>query len=151
MESSEQQQVELRSDLETLFGDGYAVRVHDLMMYVLSDETETEGEGTTITEGVSIRVVFNVSRLEESKAKILSLVQEIVPDDFKRSFNGGFSFACLTRDRNGELWGDQISAESLFMLASGVGAAGFCSPRETWDVFPFGLPYVWFDPEAVLD
>lgn len=52
---------------------------------------------------------------------------------------------CL--DKKHETWtGSHDTMQKLFLLAHGVGKASFALPRDLWNVFPGGVPYIIFVP-----
>ena len=137
-----------------------AARVHALMNELLYTHNELNAvnhgvmtdpvilpEGAVLVEGTLRKFGFHPGRLAKNAEKIIGLVREIVDDKFMRSEGGGYTFLNLPVDRNGEQWGEQPTAESLYCLAAALGLAGFCMPREFWSSLPGGVPYIWFDLE----
>lgn len=54
----------------------------------------------------------------------------------------GSSFLNACVDRDGVQWGEHVNVDELVMLGQGIGKLKFCLPRERWDVFPGGMPYI---------
>lgn len=128
-------------------------RIEQVVRRVLFSEGEggvVDGEipaGAVVSRGLTATFVFHPRRLEAERAEVEALVRELVQDGFFRSKGGGWSFLQLPFDRNGAQWGEHHSAEMLFVLAMGLGRAGYCLPREMW--IEIGAPpYVWFDLEG---
>jgi hypothetical protein len=130
---------------------GPASRLHDLMMsddspLYRSDEV-TGGnppDDAVKVEGIVRNFAFHHDRLRALKPKVESVIREVVSDRFFKNKGGGASFLELCNDRHGEQWGEHPSMELLVVLATGLGLAGYCAPRELWSVLPGGMPYVWF-------
>lgn len=86
-------------------------------------------------------VGFHPGRLEQHKAEIADLLDEL-PDDFKSSRGGGGSFLNACFDKHGNQWtGDHIHVEQLFALGIAAGRVQSCFPRELWPMLPGGMPY----------
>jgi hypothetical protein len=69
----------------------------------------------------------------------------VVSDSFLKGAGDGYSTLALCDDRMGNQWGSQQTVEELCCLAIGLKLAGWCLPREFWQSFPSGMPYVWFE------
>lgn len=99
--------------------------------------------------GISNGFGFHKDRLENHREEI-KLILLKMSEKFHKSAGGGWSFLNLPFDKGGNHWGEHIHCESLFALASGLGMAKFVMPRESWDIFPSGIPYIVFDVEGKL-
>lgn len=93
-------------------------------------------ESSTVVEGVVTKVGFNPQKLNTHRADIEELLSGL-PVEFEQGYT--FLDGCTTRD--GEQWGEQQSAEQLFMLGLGIEKVKLCAPRELWAVLPGGVPY----------
>jgi hypothetical protein len=123
-------------------------RIEEMFMSCLYKSEEISNgqlpEGAIITEGLQNKFGFHPERLSVCKEEILSYVNELKPD-FLSSGGGGTSFLNLCEDKDGNQWtGMHSIMEQFFCLASGLGLAGFCLPRELWAALPGGMPYICF-------
>lgn len=91
--------------------------------------------------GITSNVGFHPGRIEEHKAEIAAMLDEL-PDDFKESGGGGMSFLNACNDRHGKQWTNfHQRMEQLFQLGLAIGKATCLMPREMWGVLPGGMPY----------
>lgn len=110
---------------------------------VFKDCLFKDGEDTSkavLVEGVAHKFGFHPERLANNQAKIASLLAEL-PDTFKASGGGGWSFlnGCMTK--TGEQWGEQMNVEQLMVLGLATNKVKLCLPRGLWDALPGGVPY----------
>lgn len=93
-----------------------------------------------IVNGVVSDFGFHPGRLEEARDSVEEMLSEL-PDQFKRSMGGGWSFlqACMRSD--GEQWGEHRSIEQLLALGIALKLASFQFPRSLWPSLPGGMPY----------
>lgn len=98
-----------------------------------------------IVDGIVRKFAFHPQRLESSRGEVTRLAKEIVADQFLKNAGGGWSFLNLCNDRNSNQWAEHPTAEAFLCLAIGLGMAGYCVPKEMWNVMPGGIPYVWFE------
>lgn len=103
-----------------------------------------DGEDTSNyvkTEGIITNVGLHPERLASHKTEILEMLNEL-PDEFKRSGGGGWSFLNACNDKDGKLWtGDQSVVEQLVLLGIASEKVAFQLPREVWAALPGGVPY----------
>lgn len=91
--------------------------------------------------GITSNVGFHPGRIEEHKTEIAAMLDEL-PDEFKESGGGGWSFLEACNDRHGNQWtGLHQRMEQLFQLGLATGKAECQLPREIWDTLPGGMPY----------
>lgn len=112
---------------------------------MFKDAAETESFAPVESEGVVVNVGFHPERLTGNSEVIKGLIREIVQEPFYKGAGGGYTFAELPFDREGEQWGEQRDAEQLFLLAQALKLAAFCAPRAWWGMLPYGLPYIVFE------
>ena len=116
----------------------------DAVSAIFLDCLFKEGEDTNgyvKAEGITCTVGFHPQRLEGHSAKISEMLSEL-PDTFKRTQGGGWSFLNACQDRHGRQWtGTHKIMEQLFQLGIGVGKVTCLLPREMWVVLPGGMPY----------
>ena len=91
--------------------------------------------------GITNNVGFHHGRVEEHKAEIAAMLDEL-PDEFKESGGGGWSFLNACNDRHGNQWtGFHQRMEQLFQLGLATGKVECQMPREMWGALPGGMPY----------
>jgi len=104
-----------------------------------------DGEDTSNhvkAEGIMTNVGFHPERLEGHKVEIEEMLGEL-PDEFKKSMGGGWTFLNACNDKNGNLWtGEHRVMEQLILLGIAIGKASFQLPREVWSALPGGMPYL---------
>lgn len=102
-----------------------------------------DGEDTSdakFGEGAMRTIGFHPNRLERHKAEIAELLLQL-PESFRDTKGGGWSFlnACVTCD--GVHWGEHINIEQLLTLGIATGQAKMLLPRSMWPALPGGMPY----------
>jgi hypothetical protein len=102
-----------------------------------------EGDSDPVrVDGIVRSVAFSPARIAEHTSEISTLLAEL-PDEFQPGKGGGWTFLNACTDRHGELWtGEHRTLESLFCLGIAAGKAKWLMPRDMWDAFPGGMPYV---------
>ena len=92
-------------------------------------------------EGITMTVGFHPERLENHKVEIEAMLGEL-PEEFKKSSGGGWSFLNACNDKHGNQWtGLNQRMEQLFQLGIGIGKVQSLLPREAWSILPGGMPY----------
>lgn len=103
-----------------------------------------DGEDTRnhiIAEGLVNTVGLNPDRIEQHRQKIHDMLSEL-PDPFKQSHGGGWSFLNACYDKYDNQWtGLHLTMEQLVQLGIAIGEVEFLMDRELWGVFPGGMPY----------
>lgn len=119
-------------------------RVNEILLDCLFDEEDNmtvdkaTDENSVRAEGVGITFIFKKEKVEEHKAEIESMVQELHP-----TFKEGWTFLNMCYDKDNKLWtGFHQSMNELLCLGLAVGVMEYCSPKETWGMFPGGMPYI---------
>lgn len=110
----------------------------------LDDEIADPGkppEGAVIVQGITANFGFHPGRLETTREKVRGWL-DALPDAFKQSSGGGYSFLGACDDREGNQWGEHTNMEQLFCLGIGLKLAEYCAPREVWSILPGGMPYI---------
>lgn len=98
-----------------------------------------------VVEGIIAKRAMHRGRLQAHQAEIMALLAEL-PEQFRRTVGGGWSFLNACEDRRGNQWtGMQSIMEQLVMLGLGIGKVEFMLPRERWGVFPGRVPYFMID------
>jgi hypothetical protein len=92
-------------------------------------------------EGIQRTVGFHPERLASHKTEIEAMLDEL-PDEFKKSGGGGWSFLNACNDKHGNQWtGSHQRMEQLFQLGIGVGKVQCQLSKEMWPALPGGMPY----------
>lgn len=95
-----------------------------------------------IVEGVLGSFGFHAGRVKIHETEIIAMLKEMQPEFFK-STGGGWSFLNLCQDRNGNQWTDfHKTVNELICLGIAIKKVRYLLPREMWDCFPGGMPYV---------
>ncbi len=117
-----------------------AENVEAVLLDCLFRENEEDTSQAVVVEGVVNKFGFHPQRLESHKAEIAELLEGL-PNEFKESKGGGWSFlnACMTHD--GIHWGEHRNVEQLLVLGIATKQAKFLMPRSMWNSFPGGMPY----------
>lgn len=104
-----------------------------------------EGEDTTNyikAEGIVRDAGFHPERLNSHKQEIEEMLNEL-PDQFKKSIGGGWTFLNACNNKYGNQWTDLHSRmEQLFQLGIAIGKVKYTLPREFWGTLPGGMPYI---------
>lgn len=95
-----------------------------------------------MVEGIYTTASLHLGRLEEHYPDIIALCNQL-PDAFKKSAGGGWSFLNLCMNSEGSQWtGDQADMEQLMILGLAIGKIELLAPRSMWIAFPGGMPYL---------
>lgn len=104
-----------------------------------------DGEDTSKhikAEGLTSLIGFHPERLESQRENVKSMLG-LLPDEFKQTKGGGMSFLNACNDKNGIQWtGLHQRMEQLFQLGIGLGLAKYLMPKDMWNMFPGGMPYI---------
>lgn len=103
-----------------------------------------------IAEGVIAKYAFHPQRLEGHRPKIVELINELNPKFFEHT-GGGWTFLNLAFDKKDRHWGEHRDCDNLLCLAIAIKHARIQFPRDMWDVFPGGVPYVVFSKHPMKD
>jgi hypothetical protein len=118
-----------------------AERVETVFADCLAPSAE---DGVTV-QGVVRTVAFDPAQIQARAGDIAAMLAEL-PDQFRKSGGGGWSFLNACEDRHGTLWtGMHQRMEELFMLGLAAGQVTELMPRELWDALPGGMPYYMVD------
>ena len=102
-------------------------------------------EGMIKVEGIVATFGFHPERVKQHEAEIIEMLSQL-PDNFKKSGGGGWSFlnACNTKD--GELWtGLHQRMEQLFCLGIAIRKVEYMFSRDMWMTLPGSMPYIVID------
>jgi len=91
--------------------------------------------------GVQLRVGFKPENLEKNKETIISFLDQL-PITFKSTEGGGWSFANMCLNKDGEHWtGEHRTMDMLLCLGIAIDKMEILVPRELFHMFN-NLPYV---------
>jgi hypothetical protein len=111
---------------------------------VFMDCLYRDGEDTSDhvrVEGIMTNVGFHPGRLKAHAPEIMDMLMQL-PEQFRQSSGGGWTFLNACNDRHGTQWADlHRTMEQLVLLGIGIGKVKFQMPRDMWDMFPGGMPY----------
>ena len=99
-------------------------------------------------EGVVHTFGFHPGRLKAHESEVREMLEEL-PEQFMADGRGGWSFLNAPMDKNGDQWGEQVSAEQLLCMGIGLGLVRCQLPREMWSALPGGVPYYVVDLRSV--
>lgn len=115
-------------------------KINDIFMDCLFKDGE-DTSNHVVAEGITGKVGFHPERLENHRKEIEELLDEL-PDQFKKTGGGGWSFLNACNDKHGNQWtGSQQDMEWLFQLGIAIGRVECQFPRSMWGALPGGVPY----------
>lgn len=128
-----------------------ATRINAVVYSCLYQQGELDTPGVTPDDAILVKGIvkdfaFHPQRVASYKDVIAGFCNE-VGEGFQKSKGGGQTFLNLCMTRVGSQWGEHADCEALVVLAIATGQGGYCLPRDMWNVFPGGMPYIWFDTE----
>lgn len=105
-------------------------------------ECLAEDDPDTIESDMVIApVLFSRKDIERNHDLIQRMLMEL-PEQFRQSGGGGWSFLNACDDRHGRQWtGLHQRMGQLFALGQAAGLVNSLLPREMWDALPGGMPY----------
>lgn len=122
-----------------------AEKVMAILMDCLFERTEPADSDVLVVDGIVRKFGLHPERLESHRQEVKDILREMPRQFFKVNGGGGWSFLNLCNDKNGNQWGEHLHMEALVVLAIGLKLGRYCLPRNMWNVFPGGMPYVEFD------
>lgn len=99
--------------------------------------------------GVTTQVGFKKDRLDKHREEVKELLSQL-SDDFFHNKGGGMSFLKLPFLKNGDQWGEHVSAQELMLLGIAFKFMQ-CAPRKMWNLFPGGVPYIVVNLDGFQD
>ena len=134
-----------------------AERVEFMIRDCLFNDEEIENgkpknpEDMIVVQGIANDWGLHKGRLETHKSEIVSYLEQL-PQMFMKDSGGGWSFSNACNTNEGEQWtGLQRIMEALFVLGIAIGKVSYAVPREKWNMFPGGVPYLVVDLEGERD
>jgi hypothetical protein len=90
---------------------------------------------------ISVKVSLDTDRVLDHGELIFAMLMEL-PEEFRESSGGGWSFLQACDDRHGRQWtGLHLRTAQLFVLGQAAGLVECQLPREVWPALPGGMPY----------
>ncbi len=115
------------------------VRVTKIFFECFWEAGEDPSESLVVKGIKTEKAVFNRDRLKEHREEIIAMLDEL-SDEFGERM-GGASFVEAYLDRHDRKWAAEYPpVEQLFLLGLAVGKVAPLPPRETWVLFPDGIP-----------
>ena len=100
-----------------------------------------------IVEGVVANFGFVRTRLESHRQDVVDFISQLHPNFLSAAEGGGDGWSFLQlpfKGQDNEQWGEQMSAQELYVLAKGLKLAKDILPRPMWIMFEGGVPYIRF-------
>lgn len=106
-------------------------------------------EDAVIVQGVINRHGLHPDRVETQREQVSEWLAAL-PDEFRKTPSGGWTFLNACEDRDGEQWtGLHQRVDQLLALGQGLGLCGWVLPDpEMWKMLPGGMPYFWIADEV---
>lgn len=107
-----------------------------------------DAKDTTTIEGICHTFLFDNQHLNQHENEIMELLMEL-PDNFRKSVSGGWSFLMACNDRHNRQWtGEHLTMEKLFALGMAINKVTCLMPKTLWSVLPGGMPYYMIEDES---
>ena len=96
--------------------------------------------------GITTDFGLHPQRLESYRSVVEAYLAQL-PETFRKSKGGGWSFLQACNLQDGTQWtGLHQRMEELFVMGLGLGKVAYCTDkREIWTAFPGGMPYFILD------
>lgn len=125
-------------------------RVESIFMDCLFKDGEDNNDHVE-AQGIMTKVGFHPNRLASHVTEIVEMLNEL-PDEFKQSSGGGWSFLNACNDRHGNQWtGFHRTMEQLVLLGIASKKVKFQLPREVWSALPGGMPYLVIEAQPIQE
>ncbi len=97
-----------------------------------------------VVDGIINKFGLHPERIEIYKNEIIEILEQL-PDPFRKSSGGGWSFLNACEDKEGNQWGEHRHMEQLFCLGIAIDKVEYQLPREMWSALPGGVPYIVYN------
>lgn len=125
-----------------------AKKVNSIFLKCLFKEEE-ETANQIQAQGIVTNVGFHPERLRSHKEEIAVLLNEL-PENFRQSGGGGWSFLQACDDKHGNQWtGLHRDMEQLFLMGLATSQVVCLMPKDMWEALPGGMPYYMITSELV--
>ena len=121
--------------------------LQQIMLDVLYTDEEIQANNGVVpgdyvhVEGIVNNYGFHPGRLESHRDEVKAMLEDL-PENFRASVGGGWSFLQMCVDKEEHQWtGMHKSMEELCCLAIGLGLGQWALPREYWELLYGGMPY----------
>ena len=102
---------------------------------------QIEANGLVLVECLIHTFVFHPKRVAEQRDNIRSMLERL-PDGYRASGGGGWSFLNLCVDKDDVQWTSfHRTQEALCALAIAADLGEWVLPRDLWGALPGGMPY----------
>lgn len=120
-----------------------AKKVEEIFINCLFKDEEIKDSEHIKSMGIHAYVGFNPERLNLHKQTIIEFLEEL-PDKYRESCDGGWTFLESYIDKHGNSWTDnQKRMDQLFMLGQAIGKIKY-SDRKVWKALPGNMPYITY-------
>lgn len=118
-----------------------ADNVHDTFIKCLFKAGEDHSNFVE-AEGVMVKIGFHPGRIAEKTEEINQMIEQL-PNEFKKDTGGGWTFLNACQNAKGEQWADMHQTiDELVCLGLATKKISYLMPREFWQMFPGGMPYI---------
>ena len=102
-----------------------------------------KGSKNSITiEGIQNSDTYNKTSLEKHKDDIKNMLNQL-PDNFKKSAGGGWSFLNMCMRKDDYQWtGLHRTMEKLMTMGIATKQVEYLLPSNMWGILPAGMPYI---------
>ncbi len=99
-------------------------------------------DNAVLVEAIQGRFGFHPGRLQTHANEVRAWLS-LLPHQFRKDGGGGWSFLNACEQADGEQWtGLHQRMDQLFALGIALGMARMLTPRDMWEIFPGGMPYL---------
>lgn len=116
-------------------------RIYEIFMDCLFREEPSDSDSCIAVYGCQGKFGFNPDKIEDNQSEIHKILQNL-QEEFFETKGGGYSFLNLPFDKNGDQWGEQISADRLMLLGLASGWMQYLFDQKMWTALPGRVPYV---------
>lgn len=111
----------------------------------VSKSTEEELEKKAVkVDGITSKFGFNPEKIKIYEKEIFEVLLNL-PNEFKRSSGGGWSFLNACVDKENNQWGEHQNIEQLMCLGLAIKKVDLQMPKEMWKMLPGGMPFFSVD------
>lgn len=104
-------------------------------------DAEEPADNLVLVDAITWKAYLDIGKLAEHHDEIVEMLMEL-PEQFRESGGGGWSFLQACDDRHGVQWtGFHMIMAMLFALGEGIGKVKSLLPRDMWVALPGGMPY----------
>jgi hypothetical protein len=121
------------------------------MVFTECLQGDEPNEDAVAVDAIMETVLFDNRKVREHAQDIVDLLLQL-PNEFRMSGGGGWSFLQACMDRQGHQWGEHQDMARLFALGMAAGFVYCQMPRSMWDKLPGGMPYyIILDKEGKVE